>query len=176
MGSVVKVVRGILGLLTRVFSQVDRHYSIPIRAIVFITIVTLILGLINIGSTTAFNAMTSLALIGQYTSYVLPTILMVGRRMGSKHIPFGPWSLGRFGLAVNLVTIAFSALIIGFMVLPPYQPVTAVNMNYAGVVFGAVLIICAVLWFAIGRARYQGPLREVMENGNVQSAILSGAA
>lgn len=133
----------------------------------------MILGLINLGSTTAFNAMVSLALLGQYTTYVLPTIFILVRRIHlGKNIPFGPWELGKWGIPINIFTIAFSFLTIAFNVLPPYFPVTAENMNYAGVVFGAALIICALLWFFLGQKHYAGPIKEVMENGNIRSALL----
>ena len=132
-----------------------------------------LLGLINLGSTTAFNAMVSLALLGQYTTYVLPTIFILARRIHpKKNIPFGPWALGKWGIPINIFTIAFSFLTIAFNVLPPFFPVTAANMNYAGPVFGAALIICGLLWFVIGERHYAGPIKEVMENGNVRSALL----
>lgn len=134
----------------------------------------MILGLINLGSTTAFNAMVSLALLGQYTTYVLPTIFILVRRIHpGKNIPFGPWELGRWGIPINLFTIAFSFLTIAFNVLPPYFPVDADNMNYAGVVFGAALLICGLLWIFLGQKHYAGPIKEVMENGNIRSALLN---
>jgi len=153
--------------------QVDSRFGIPVRAILWSAFVIMLLGLINLGSTTAFNAMVSLALLGQYTSYVLPTIFILARRIRpGKNIPFGPWTLGRWGIPINIFTIAFSFLTIAFNVLPPFFPVTATNMNYAGVVFGAALIICAILWFFRGKKHYAGPIKEVMENGNVRSALL----
>ena len=154
--------------LTKNPLQVDRHYLIPTRAIGLITVVLFILGLINIGSSTAFNAIISITLIGQYTSYALPIILMVMRRFNRKHIPFGPWTLGRLGLPINCCAIGFSALIITFMVFPPYQPVTAENMNYASAVLGVAVVISAASWFATGRNVYTGPVKEVIENLNVR--------
>lgn len=158
----------------RYFSHVDSRFGIPVRAILWSAAIIMILGLINLGSTTAFNALVSLALLGQYTTYVLPTIFILVRRLFlAKNIPFGPWELGKWGVPVNLFTIAFSFITIGFNVLPPYFPVTSTNMNYAGVVFGAALIICGILWLLMGQKHYAGPIREVMENGNVRSALLN---
>lgn len=118
--------------------------------------------------------MVSLALLGQYTSYVLPTIFILARRIRpGKNIPYGPWTLGKWGIPINIFTIAFSFLTIAFNVLPPFFPVTAMNMNYAGVVFGAALIICAFLWIVQGQKHYAGPIREVMMNGNVRSALVN---
>ncbi|KAF2463971.1 putative amino acid permease [Lindgomyces ingoldianus] len=156
------------------FSHVDARFGIPVRAILWSAVLIALLGLINLGSTTAFNAMVSLALLGQYSTYVLPTIFILARRIHpGKNIPFGPWELGKWGIPINIFTIAFSFLTIAFNVLPPYFPVTAVNMNYAGVVFGVALIICGLLWLLRGKRHYAGPIREVMENGNVRSALLN---
>ncbi|KAI2610543.1 putative amino acid permease [Hypoxylon sp. NC1633] len=160
----------------RYFSHVDSRFGIPVRAILWSAAIIMVLGLINLGSTTAFNALVSLALLGQYTTYVLPTIFILYRRVflaDKKNIPYGPWELGKWGVPVNLFTIAFSFITIGFNVLPPYFPVTATNMNYAGVVFGAALIICGILWVIMGHKHYAGPIKEVMENGNVRSALLN---
>ena len=141
----------------------DKHYLIPVRAILVVAIVAMLLGLINIWSSTAFNAMTSLSLIAQYTSYLLPISLVAIRRVGKKHVPYGPFKLGRWGLLINLISIFYSLLLLIFMVLPPYKPVTATNMNYAGVVFGVALLISLVLWLFYGRRIYKGPVREVIE-------------
>ena len=125
--------------------QVNTKRLIPVRAIILMTFVAMLLGLVNIGSSTAFNALTSLALIGHYTSYLLPIALLVVRRFGTKEIPFGPFTLGKWGLPINLFTIAYSGLLIVTMVFPPYQPLTAENMNYSSLIFGSVLLSSFVL-------------------------------
>jgi choline transport protein len=153
--------------------QDGKRFGIPVRAILWSALVIAILGLINLGSTTAVNAMVSLALLGQYTIYVLPTVFILARRIRpGKNIPFGPWKLGIWGIPINVFTVAFSFLTIAFNVLPPCFPVTATNVNYAGVVFGAALVICGILWVFMGQKHYAGPIREVMENGNVRSVLL----
>ena len=136
---------------------------IPVRAILLILAIGLVLGLINIGSSTAFNAMASLALVGHYASYLLPITLLVLRRFGKKHIPWGPFTLGRWGLPINLFAMIYSTILMVFMVFPPYQPVTAENMNYSSLVFGGVLIFGTVVWLAYGRKVYMGPVKEVID-------------
>ena len=146
----------------------SRYYRIPVRSIVLITFVACLLGLVNIGSSTAFNAFTSLPLVGHYTSYLLPITLLVVRRFGRKEIPWGPWTLGRWGLAINLVAITYSVVLILFAVFPPFLPVSAGNLNYAGIIFGAAMVLCTIMWFAYGRKAYCGPIREVVEDGHVK--------
>ena len=148
--------------------QVNRSYMIPVRAILFVAVVAGILGVVNIGSKTAFHAIISLALIGHYTSYLLPTLLLAIRRFNKKEIPFGPWSMGKLGLWVNLAAIAYLIIVIVFMVFPPYQPVTASNLNYAGPIFGLTLILSIVFWITYGRRVYHGPVQEVIEQKNIK--------
>lgn len=140
----------------------------PVRASILVATSACILGLINIPSALAFNALTSVSLVGHYTSYLLPITLLVARRFGKSEIPWGPWTLGRWGLPVNLVAISYSIVLVIFMTFPPYQPVNAQNMNYASLIFGAVLLLSVVLWFVYGRKVYYGPVREVIEELHIK--------
>jgi len=84
------------------------------------------------------------------------------RRFNSSNpIVFGPWSLGRLGLPCNLLSIAFCIFLVIFLPFPPNLPVTAQNMNYASVVFGAVIVFSLVDWIIRGRRRFTGPIREI---------------
>ena len=123
----------------------------------------MLLGLINLGSLVAFNALTTLALIGHYTSYMLPIGLLIYRRLSRPALVFGPFTLGRWGIIVNLLAISYSGLLVAIMVLPPYQPVNAKNMNYAGAIFGGALIMCIVLWYIYGKRLYKGPVWETQD-------------
>ena len=151
--------------------QVSRYYRIPVRSIILVTIVACLLGFVNIGSSTAFNAFTSLALTVHYTSYLIPISLITVRRFGRKEIPWGPWTLGRWGLPINLLSILYSIILIIFAVVPPFQPVTAENMNYAGVIFGAAVLVSTIMWIQYGRKVYWGPVREVIEKDHVKEWV-----
>ncbi|KAL8926893.1 MAG: hypothetical protein Q9208_002702 [Pyrenodesmia sp. 3 TL-2023] len=150
------------------FARVSKHYMIPVRAIILVTVIACLLGLVNIGSAIAFHALTSLALVAHYTSYLLPITLLVLRRFGKTEIPWGPWTLGRWGLPINLFAMAYSFLLIVFMVLPQYQPVSVANMNYASPIFGVAMLVSIILWFVYGKKAYWGPVREVIENLHIK--------
>lgn len=152
--------------------QVSKYYRIPIRAIIAVTMTACLLGLVHVGSSTAFDALVSMSLIGHHSSFVFSIFLLVLRRLGKKEIPWGPWTLGRWGLVLNLSAMVYSILLIIFSVFPPYQPVTAKNMNYAGVIFGAVLIVSILLWFAYGRKFFKGPIREIVADGHLKTWYL----
>lgn len=121
----------------------------------------LLLSLINIASTTAFNAILSLSTLALYCSYLIPISLLLLKRFRKEPIPFGPWTLGRFGMLINIAALVYGAFVCIFLPFPPFQPVTAKNMNYGGPVMGFVLTFAVAGWFLTGKGRFVGPVREV---------------
>lgn len=110
-----------------------------------------------------------------YLSYLIPTILLVIKRVRKQPISFGPFRLGRFGLWINLYAILYGVFICIFLPFPPDMPVTRTNMNYAGPVLGGVLIFAVADWVFRGRKRFVGPLREVNEN-DIQDSVTDGGS
>jgi len=146
---------------SRALSAVDHKRQVPTNAILSTAFFLVILGFVNIGSTTAFNAIVSIAVLGLELSYLLPIILMLWRRlMTPSDLSPAVWSLGKWGVPVNIFSILFLTFTSIFLLFPPYQPVTAANMNYASLIFGAVCIASILYWFISGRKIYQGPVME----------------
>lgn len=141
------------------------YYKIPIRTIVLVGVIVCLLGLINIASTTAFNAILSLSTISLYISYLIPIVIFALRKIKNQPIPYGPFRLGPFGLYINVFAIVYGVFICIFLPFPPEQPVTKTNMNYSSPVFGFVLLFSLCDWFIRGRTIYTGPIREVPPEG-----------
>ncbi|KAL5044339.1 hypothetical protein BDW71DRAFT_199029 [Aspergillus fruticulosus] len=143
--------------------RIDLNTEMPTRAILATSTILALLGLINIGSTTAFNAILSLAVLGLQVSYLVPVMLMLWRRLSpaKSTLNYGPWRLGALGVPINIVSVLYLSYTTIFMVFPPYQPVTAENMNYSSLIFGAVLIFSAAYWVYKGRRQYTGPNIEI---------------
>lgn len=81
-----------------VLSIIDKKTSLPVRSVFTTSGFLVLLGLINIGSTTAFNAILSLAVLGLHMSYLIPTGFMLWRRLHTPEIlAYGPWKLGKNG-------------------------------------------------------------------------------
>ena len=150
-----------------IFSQqVDPKHHVPFRAIGLVSTTVVLLSLINIGSSTALNALLALADISLYLSYLIPIILIVLKRLrptDDDPINFGPWTLGRWGLYVNLYAIVFGVFVCIFVPFPPMVPVTAVNMNYCAPVFLGLIILLGFDWMIRGRSRYTGPLKDLLQ-------------
>ena len=157
------------------FAHVDGHHQIPTRPISLVSVVVILLSPINIGSTVAFNALLSLSTIGLYVSYIIPIACLLSKRLragtrraspGEAHVSdhvivFGPWTLGQFGPFVNAYALCYACLMVPFMALPSFTPVNAITMNYAGPVFGLVLVLALVDYLLRGRKRFRGPSREI---------------
>lgn len=145
-------------------AHVDKRYAVPTRMIVCISVIQMLLGFLYLGSSTAFNAVLSMAILGIYASYILPIIYMTlyGRKSGS-HRP-GPFTLGTIGgMVINVIAIAWLAFAMVFSAFPNSQPVTAVNMNYCVVVMGGWLFLGGLYYWWSGRKQYNGPAIVVLE-------------
>ncbi|KAF9895273.1 hypothetical protein FE257_000176 [Aspergillus nanangensis] len=140
------------------FVRVSPRYKIPIRALFLVASVVIVISFIQIGSTAAFNAILSLSTMGLYISYLMPLIFLVLKRFTNPQaIPRGTFSLGKWGLPINLVAIVFATYFAVFLPFPATLPVTAENMNYAGPVLGVVMLFACVDWVFRGRHKWNGP-------------------
>jgi amino acid transporter len=127
------------------------------------------LGLIYFGSTAAFNAFTGVATLCLSASYGLPVLILLLRKR--EVVKDAPFSLGKFGFAINMVTVCWIALAIVIFCMPTAIPVTpttmsiflddVVNLNYASVVFAGFTSISAVWYFVWGRKHFVGPVMHV---------------
>ncbi|KAJ0130281.1 hypothetical protein HZ326_26614 [Fusarium oxysporum f. sp. albedinis] len=147
-------------------ASVDKRRQIPTVSIVVVSFLLMLLSLINIGSTTAFNAILSLAVVSLQASYLLPILLLIWRRLFRPDtLRWGPWRLGRAGLPINVIAVIYLMYTCIFLLFPPFQPITPVNMNYAPVVLGGALVFGCFYWPLRVSKRYVGPLTdaEVLE-------------
>lgn len=108
---------------SRLWARVDKRFDIPLWGLVLSTLVDCLLGLIYFGSTAAFNSFTGVATICLSTSYGLPILVNVLR--GRKMVRESPFSLGKFGLAINILTICWIVLAVVLFCMPVSLPVTA---------------------------------------------------
>jgi amino acid transporter len=116
-----------------------------------------LLALINIGSSVAFTALVSLPTVALYISYFIPICLLTLRKLAGKHPQYGPFKLGRWGLPINLFSLAYIIFILIWVPFPPSRPVTAETMNYAGPLCIAVMLFALLDWFTTGRKRFVVP-------------------
>lgn len=123
--------------------------------------ISALLALINIGSTAALNAITSLAAVATLVSYYLTIGCLVHRRLRGPALPPHRWSLGRSGLFINIAALAFLTPLIFFLTWPLVTPVQAETMNWSSVMLCGTLIIAATYYVVKGRNEYVGPVVHV---------------
>jgi amino acid transporter len=157
-----------------VFSRVNSTLHIPLYALLLDTVIAMLLLLINIGSTTAFFAIVSLSTLSLYISYIVPLVFFTLCKLRGEYIPYGPFRMNKaFGLAVNFLAICWAIFIAIFLPFPPLVPVTVLNMNWAGPVMGAVIVLAILDYVTFGRRRWKAPIdrkdleeKEKEEGGN----------
>ena len=157
----------------RIMTYVHPGLKVPVVSIGVTTLVSVLLSLINIGSTTVFNAVVSLSVSGFFGSYIIPFSLLLFKRIKSpEQLPRAPYSLGKWGVPINAFAIGWSVLVLFFSFWPQNIPVTPVNMNWSVLLWGAVNIFAIVFWVAHGRKVYKGP---IVETHVVDARIVEGA-
>ena len=62
---------------------------------------------------------------------------------------------------IDGIALIWTSLIIVLFILPPEYPVTAINMNYASVGFGTVLIVSSLVYIFSARHWFKGPRTNV---------------
>jgi choline transport protein len=144
-------------------SHVSKGRAVPLNSILVTTALLLLLGLINIWNTNAFLAIAGVATVALYFTYLMPIALLLMRRLRGDKIRFGPWKLGKWGLAINLFSICYTIFTSLFMFFPATIPVTPENFNWTSVVFVGTLAISGVSWLAFGRNSFTGPIRETVD-------------
>lgn len=149
---------------SRVFARVHQRLDVPLESLGLTVVVVLIFGCVFLGSTSAFNAITSASVVALGLSYGIP--IMINCLRGRKQLPptrtfiLPEW----FGWTINLMGIAFVIVTTVLFVFPPELPVTGSNMNYCIVAFAIVFIISLIQWFVDGRKNYTGPKANLEES------------
>lgn len=150
-------------------AKVDPRTALPLWAIFVSALIPVLLALLNLGSTQAFNAVVSLTLAGLFISYLISIGLMVNRRLRpsveAKQLRWGPWRMGKwFGAFVNIFSMIYIIIAVLFSFFPSTpKGITAASMNWSPVVFVAVVAFGIVYYFVQGRSLYDGPIIETNE-------------
>ena len=146
---------------SRALAHVNHRTQIPVASVLVSTIITVLLSLINIGSTAAFNAIASVMIAALFTTYILSISAFIRARLLPGGIPQSRFSLGRFGMAINIFSVLYLCFAIIFTFFPTASNPTPVNMNWSILVFGVVIIFAVVQYLVHGRLIYQAPVTQV---------------
>lgn len=124
---------------------------------------TALLSLINIGSTAAFNAVSSMGTNALLTTYIISIGCVFVKRVRGHPLPARRWDMGRLGFAVNFIALAFLMCIWIFLFFPQSTPVTPSTMNWNVLINGGVMILACSYYVFYGKREYVGPVSLVKE-------------
>ncbi|KAJ4387736.1 hypothetical protein N0V93_008336 [Gnomoniopsis smithogilvyi] len=135
--------------------------QIPLNAILVTFTITCLLSLINLGSAVALNSLTSLSLCALLSAYITCIGCMLWRRLSSAPLLPSKFSLGRYGLAINIIAEIVLVIFLVLSFFPETKSPDAVGMNWSILIYGAVAVFSLVYYLVNGRHRYAGPVEYV---------------
>ncbi|KAF0328499.1 amino acid permease [Colletotrichum asianum] len=138
------------------WKQISPRFGMPLNAVIIQAAFSIVYGLVFVGSETAFELMVSASIIFLVGSYVIPQaiLLFVDR---DELLPERPFSLGRFGYAVNLISTIWTVLLVIACCLPTEYPITPYNMNYNGIVASVLFFLTWLGWVFSRKGVFRGP-------------------
>jgi amino acid permease (GABA permease) len=139
---------------SRIWHKVNHRTRTPTNAIWLAAAGALILGLPYLWNGTAYAAVTSIAVIGLYIAYVLPTFL---RLLKGQSFERGPWHLGRWSYVVGSIAVIWVAFITILFMLPTVSPIHFNNFNYTFVAVLVVIGFAGIYWAVSARKWFKGP-------------------
>ncbi|KAI1213951.1 putative GABA permease [Annulohypoxylon truncatum] len=145
---------------SKTISSVHKKFQVPVVAIIICMVIQAALNTIYIGTYTGFNTVISIAAEGFYVSYAIPLLSRLMSHFSGAEVRLqgGYYSLGRWGVPLNMIGacyLLFAAVTFNF---PSTAPIDSQNMNYCSAAVGLVMLISAVTWFTGGRKNFTMPL------------------
>jgi amino acid transporter len=139
---------------SRVWHRINPRTRTPTNAIWLAAGGAFVLGLPYLWNATAYAAVTSIAVIGLYIAYVMPTYLRLRR---GESFQRGPWHLGRWSYLVGWIAVIWVVFITILFMLPTASPIGWGNFNYTVVAVVVVLGFAGVYWLVSARNWFTGP-------------------
>lgn len=138
-----------------------RHFSklfpapfyTPIWSLVGSAVGTALFGCLYLASELAFNSLIATGILLQYTSYSIPTILVLWQ--GRSNFQHGPFWYSKLGFLANIIMLAWTLVALIFYCFPAHSEVIPSQMNYVSGVLVLIAIFIASLWFLYARKHYR---------------------
>ncbi|KAK1750187.1 putative amino-acid permease [Echria macrotheca] len=143
------------------FARVDSRWGLPMNALVFSYIFAVLLSLINIGSTIAFNILSSIGIGALMSSYVISIGCVTLKRLRNEPLLPRSFDLGRAGLPINIFSVLFVFFAFIMTFFPPTPNPTPEAMNWSCLMYGVIVIFSLVYYLVRGRYTYVGPVAYV---------------
>ncbi|CAN9102393.1 unnamed protein product [Alternaria alternata] len=139
-------------------SYVPQGWDIPLNAVLFTLMSSSLLCLIIIGSSIAFNIILSLGGVSLSISNIIVIGCMVRKRVRGEPLLPSRFSLGKWGLAVNLTSLCYLSLTAVLILFPSVPNPAPIDMNWASPIFGCLVVFSMIYYFTYGRHTFDGPV------------------
>ncbi|KAI5284395.1 hypothetical protein KEM54_001366 [Ascosphaera aggregata] len=133
--------------------KISKRAGVPLAAHFFSCVIVGFVGLLFLGSSTAFNSMVTACISLLYVSYAIPVICLLLK--GRNTIPRGPFWMGKLGYFTNWVLLLWTLFTLVVFSFPEEMPATTSNMNYVCVVYFIIVMIIALDWVFRGRRSFR---------------------
>jgi choline transport protein len=142
-------------------SRVQPGWDIPMNSVLVSFAISILLSLINIGSTVAFNSIASLGTCALLSSYIISISCMFLKRWRGEPLLPSKFSLGKAGIWVNGVAVIYLSVAFVFAFFPTFPKPAPDTMNWNILIYGVVVVFMLLYFAAKGRKVYSGPVEYV---------------
>ncbi|KAL8919649.1 MAG: hypothetical protein Q9208_006681 [Pyrenodesmia sp. 3 TL-2023] len=138
--------------------RVKPGWNIPLNALWVSLGFGIIIALINLGSSVALNAIVSLTISALISSYILSIGCLISKRLRGEPMPASKFSLGKWGMAINVTAMLFLIPFFIFCFFPIATPVDPTTMNWAVAMFGGITIFATIYYVTYAKNIYRPPV------------------
>ncbi|KAF2703700.1 amino acid transporter [Pleomassaria siparia CBS 279.74] len=144
-------------------AKVPPGWNVPVNAVMVTLFCTILLSLIIAGSSIAFNIITSISILGLLASYIVAIACIFHNRVHGHALLPSRFNLGRAGILVNGIALAFLSVAFVFVFFPVVPYPTPESMNWSSLIFGFAVGFSLVFYYVSGRHVYVGPVTSVKQ-------------
>lgn len=119
--------------LSRVWRRISPRSRTPVAAVWLYAALEIVVNLLGLASETAIGAVFNVCTVALNVSYLLPIVC----KLAYGRFERGPWHLGRWSVAMNVVAVVWNVFVSVVFFLPTRMPVTRENVS-----FGSFLLWC----------------------------------
>ncbi|TQB68504.1 hypothetical protein MPDQ_003353 [Monascus purpureus] len=142
---------------SNIWKQVNPVTKTPVNAVIFNSVLGILMVLLILAGDTAIGALFSIGGIAQFVAFTIPIcirVFFVGDRFRR-----GPWHLGPFSRVIGGMSVAFVVLMVPILCLPSVtgKDLTPDLMNWTCLVYGAPMLAVLIWWFVDAHKWFKGP-------------------
>lgn len=158
---------------SKFFAKVSPRNSIPMNAVCSTLVFTVVLSLVLIGSSLAFNIIASLGAASILGSYLISISCIAYRKATGYRLPPTRFPLGILGLPINILALCFLSVAFVLVFFPAAPNPKPADMNWVSLIFGSVIGGSLIFYVLRKRKTYKGPVEYVRPETDWNVAELS---